>query len=82
MMRKRTAAAYLDLSIAAFEREIATGALPMGHHFGGRDSWSKKQIDAAVDRMTGDAEYDWRKDTPLYRDNSMDVLLDKAKRGK
>lgn len=68
MMRKCTAAAYIDLSVAAFEREVATGALPTGYLLGGRLSWSKRQIDAALDQLTGDGEYDWRKDTPLYRE--------------
>ena len=75
MMRKETAAAYLDLSIAAFDREVISGILPGGHMFGGRHRWSKKQIDAALERLTGEGEYDWRKDTKLYGENSMDKLL-------
>lgn len=66
MMRRKTAAAYLDLSIAAFEREVIVGIIPQPVMLGGRESWSRKQIGDAMSRLTGEGEYDWRKDAPLY----------------
>jgi hypothetical protein len=37
MMKRKTAAAYCDMSEAAFEREILAGRLPGGVTFGGRE---------------------------------------------
>lgn len=53
MMRRKTAAAYCDMSEAAFEREIVAGRLPAGIMFGGREHWRKDAIDAAFDRLAG-----------------------------
>ena len=61
MMRRKTAASYLDMSEAAFEKEIAQGRLPDGVMFGGRVHWRKDAIDAAIARLTGEV------DTPAYR---------------
>jgi len=56
MMRQRTAAAYLDLSESAFIREVYRGTLPYPVALGGRESWSREQIDAAIAKLltTGD----------------------------
>lgn len=51
MMRQRTAAAYLDLSESAFIREVYRGILPNPVLLGGRQSWSRQQIDGAVARL-------------------------------
>jgi len=51
MMRQRTAAAYLDLSESAFIREVYRGTLPDPVVLGGRQSWSREEIDAAVARL-------------------------------
>lgn len=53
MMKRKTAAAYLDMSEAAFEREIVSGRLPAGIMFGGREHWRKDAIDAAIERLGG-----------------------------
>lgn len=55
-MRKKTAAAYCDLSSGAFEREIVNGRLPTSFILGGREHWHKPALDAALDRITGGAE--------------------------
>jgi hypothetical protein len=52
-MKKKTAAAYCDLSVGAFEREIVNGTLPSSFMLGGREHWDRLAIDAAVDRITG-----------------------------
>lgn len=54
MMRKQTALRYLDLSEAAFEREIAQGRLPVGVLFGGRPHWRKESLDKALAVIAGD----------------------------
>ncbi len=51
MMRQRTAAAYLDLSESAFIREVYRGILPDPVVLGGRQSWSRQELDAALTRL-------------------------------
>ena len=51
MMRQRTAAAYLDLSESAFIREVYRGTLPGPVVLGGRQSWSRQQLDGAIARL-------------------------------
>lgn len=63
MMKKKTAAEYCDLSEPAFEREVASGRLPIGVTFGGREHWRKSGLDKALDYLTGDAS------VPAYRRN-------------
>lgn len=53
MMRRKTAAEYVDMSEAAFEREIIAGRLPAGVIFGGREHWSREAIDRALATLTG-----------------------------
>jgi len=60
-MKRATAAAYLDLSEAAFEREVASGRLPLPVKLGGRDHWNRSAIDEAIDRLNGPTDTpDWR----------------------
>lgn len=53
MMKRATAAAYCDLSVAAFEREVAAGTLPMPVMLGNREHWCKNALDRALDALTG-----------------------------
>ncbi len=48
MMRRRNAAAYLDLTESAFIREVYRNTLPMPIVLGGRESWSRQGIDRAL----------------------------------
>lgn len=48
MMKRQTAAAYCDLSVGAFEREITAGRLPAPVTLGGREHWCKKALDRAL----------------------------------
>jgi predicted DNA-binding transcriptional regulator AlpA len=66
MMRRVTAAAYLDLSTAEFEREVAAGRLPMPVRFGNNEHWSREAIDDAVGKLTGDRVVSWRDKAKLY----------------
>lgn len=64
MMLRKTAAAYCDMSEAAFEREVASGTLPLPIIFGGKPHWSRTQVDEYLAQLTG--EDDWRATSSLY----------------
>lgn len=59
-MKRKTAAAYLDMTEPAFEREVAANRLPAAFMIGGRDHWRKDAIDAAIARLTGESAPDYR----------------------
>ena len=61
-MKRRTAAAYFDMSEAAFEREIVAGWLPASFMLSGRAHWSKAPIDRCLDSHLGAAD-----EMPEYR---------------
>lgn len=52
MMKRTTAAAYCDLSIATFEREINAGRLPSPVILGNREHWCRNALDRALDQLT------------------------------
>jgi len=64
MMLRKTAAAYLDLSEAAFEREVSSGTLPMPVILGNKPHWHREQIDAMLADLSGAG--DWRATSNLY----------------
>ncbi|KFD27099.1 MULTISPECIES: helix-turn-helix transcriptional regulator [Sphingobium] len=68
MLKKASVCAYLELSAAEIEREIAGGRLPHPVVLGNSLHWSRAEIDAYLERLTGetDAPDDWRKGTKLY----------------
>ncbi|SER94072.1 hypothetical protein [Sphingobium sp. YR768] len=67
MMKRTTACAYLDLSAAELEREIAGGRLPHPIMLGNGLHWSRVELDDYVERLTGGHQAsDWRKASPLY----------------
>lgn len=66
MMRRATAAAYLELSPAEFEREVAAGRLPMPIKLGNSEHWSREAIDDAIGRLTGENAPTWRDKARLY----------------
>lgn len=66
MMRRATAAKYCDLSVAEFEREVASGRLPMPVKLGNSEHWSTVAIDEMLGRLTGETGDDWRKRSKLY----------------
>ena len=62
-MRKATVASYLDMSEAAFLREVAAGRLPSGFMLGGREHWRKDAIDAAIAVLNGEGNVpDYRRE--------------------
>lgn len=66
MLKRTTACAYLDLSAAEFEREITAGRLPGPVMLGNTEHWSRTQLDAHLERLTGESLPDWRRSSPLY----------------
>lgn len=65
MMLQKTAAAYVELSVAAFEREIIAGNLPQPVTLGNKPHWHRRELDAYLDRLTGNGG-NWRDESPLY----------------
>lgn len=53
MMKRATAAAYLDMSEASFMREVGNNRLPRPILLGGRDHWRKDALDTAIAKLDG-----------------------------
>lgn len=65
MMKRATAALYCELSIAGFEREIASGRLPVPVKLDGTDHWCKVTLDEHLDVLAGRTSgYDWEREQP------------------
>lgn len=63
MMKRKTAASYLDMSEAAFEREVFAGRLPQSVTIGGREHWRKDAIDKALEALSGgQAMPEWQRE--------------------
>jgi excisionase family DNA binding protein len=77
-MRLRLAAAYCDLSLAEFEREVAAGVLPAPIPLGRGKRWSRRALDSAVAALYGE-ELHWRDGSPLYPDRSKPNPLDRLR---
>jgi hypothetical protein len=67
MMTRARAAHYCDLSEAEFEREVAAGRLPEPVPFGKQPHWSRKDLDAFLDRLAGAGAEDWRAGSNFYK---------------
>ena len=65
LMKKSTAALYVDMSVAAFEREVIAGRMPQPILIGGKDHWDRRAIENALDALSGRVK-DWRERSPLY----------------
>lgn len=54
-MTRAKAAAYVDLSVAEFEREVAAGRLPRPmSQLGRQPHWSRAQLDRALAVLAGE----------------------------
>lgn len=53
MLRRSKAAAYLDMSEAAFQKEVDRGTIPEPVELDGGKRWCRHAIDKAIDRLTG-----------------------------
>lgn len=67
MMTRARAAHYVDLSEAEFEREVAAGTLPGPILLGKRPHWSRKDLDAMLDKLESGEPTDWRSTSHFYR---------------
>lgn len=65
-MRRKTAAAFCDLSLAEFDAEVASAKLPQGFPLGRSLHWFRDAIDEHLGRLSGDTRPDWREQSPLY----------------
>ncbi len=69
-MKRATAAAYCDMSIASFDREVAIGRLPSPILLGGLQHWTRTAIDQQLNKLEdGSADcgdLDWRSKVPMY----------------
>lgn len=65
MMTRARAAHYCDLSEAEFQREVDSGMLPGPVMLGKKPHWSRKELDAHLDKLEGGAG-DWRAGSNLY----------------
>lgn len=54
-MKRKTAAAYCDISIPSFLKEIARGNLPVGFTLGGTEHWHRAALDSALSQLVGEA---------------------------
>jgi len=66
MLRRDWAAAYCDLPVAEFERGVASGRLPLPVVVVDGERWSRVALDAALERLSGEAVPDFRKGSKLY----------------
>ncbi|WP_159975781.1 MULTISPECIES: hypothetical protein [unclassified Novosphingobium] len=58
MMSRKTAMEYLDIGEVAFEREVASGRIPVGISFGGRPHWRRDALDKALAILSGEIAVD------------------------
>lgn len=65
-MKRATAAAFCDLSLAEFDAEVASAKLPQGFLLGRSLHWSRPAIEEHLGRLSGDTQPDWREQSPLY----------------
>lgn len=65
MMKRRTAAAYCDLTEAAFEREVLSGRIHQPVMLGNRQHWHRDTLDKDLARIAG-VGGDWRTESNLY----------------
>jgi prophage regulatory protein len=69
LMRKDYAAAYLDISVAKFERAVLAGRLPRGSEVvPGEERWSRAAIDAFFNQKAGSTGN--RERSRLYNDEA------------
>lgn len=68
LMRRGTAAVYLDMTPTEFDREVMSGRLPMPVKIGNHEHWSRVQLDQHIAALYGEGggEDDWRKRQPAY----------------
>jgi hypothetical protein len=66
LMRRETAARYCDMKVSEFEGEVTSGRLPNPIMIGRGERWNRRQLDEALDRLSGTTTPDWRSGSNLY----------------
>lgn len=64
LMTVATLAAYLDRTETVVQTAVATGELPLSFTFGGKEMWSKNEIDQFIAKLDGRSSWDWRAEQP------------------
>lgn len=54
------------MKLVQFEGEVTAGRLPSPVLLGGEQRWNRREIDEALERLTGSALPDWRAGSKLY----------------
>ncbi len=65
-LRKPKAAAYVGVSVPAFERMVSNGEMPSPFTLSGAEAWDIRDLDRAVDDLKAGAtpQQDWRRNAP------------------
>ena len=65
-LRKPKAAAYVGVSVPAFDRMVSSGDMPAPFILAGAEAWDVRDLDRAVDDMKAGAkpQQDWRRHAP------------------
>ncbi len=68
LMRRQTAAAYCDMKAPELEGEVNAGRLPMPlpKEFCREQRWSRRALDEALERLSGNNAPNWRERSNLY----------------
>lgn len=66
LMTRNTAARYCDMKVSEFEGEVTLGRLPQPLAIGRGERWHRRQLDEALDRLSGGKTPDWRSKSNLY----------------
>lgn len=69
-MRRRTAAAYLDMPTTEFDTEVAAGRLPLPFRLGKAEHWTRAALDKALDVLAPVEVDDWRSRQPAYQETT------------
>ena len=64
-MKRATAAAYCDMSVASFDKEVTMGRMPSPILLGGLHHWTRNAIDQQLEQLENES-LDWRKKVPMY----------------
>ena len=71
MMRRDLCLLYLDMGAAEFERAVNAGTLPAPHtNVGDKERWSRTELDAYLERLTGEGAPEWQNECKLFRDEA------------
>lgn len=59
LLKLKSAAEYVEMTPAAFEREVAAGRFPQAVSVGAREHWDRRALDRAIDNLVGEPLTDY-----------------------